>query len=492
MSAAIVSGVKRSVPADGSGSPKKVGKQESSASQWPAFEEKMKAKSMSQAAIAAFQRNYDGLVSGASTTLSESEIDAVDTLPYLAEMPDLERDSKDLLKKTAVLKLNGGLGTSMGLEKAKSLLKLKDGKTFLDLIAQQVKYTREKSGSCVRFILMNSFSTSEDSTRHLKQDHSDLMAERDVELMQNTSPKVDAATLEPARCAENPSLEWCPPGHGDIYAALLGTGMLERLLTDGIEYLFVSNSDNLGATLDMKLLDYFASSNKGFLMEVAERSAADKKGGHLCKGKADGKLMLRESAQCPKEDEEHFQNVALHKYFNTNNLWIHLPQLQDCFKANNGSIPLPLIKNAKTVDPRDKKSTKVFQLETAMGAAIECFKDSAAVCVPRTRFAPVKTCGDLFLLRSDAYMLTEDSRVVLTRDQAPLVKLDDNYYKMVDQLEELVAVPPSLVNCLSLTVKGEVKFLDGTSFSGHQTVINTSDTCKVLPNGDYQGGEIKL
>lgn len=460
---------------------------------WPKFEKKMRGDNMSDAAIAAFQRNYDALVSGASTTLAEADINAVDTLPYLAEMPDVSAaDLTSLLKKTVMLKLNGGLGTSMGLEKAKSLLEVKDGQTFLDLIAQQVKHLRKQHDCDVRFVLMNSFSTSDDTKEHLNKEHSDLMKEANVELMQNASPKVDAETLEPATFAANAALEWCPPGHGDIYAALLGTGMLDALLEDGVEYMFVSNSDNLGATLDLKLLDYFASSQQAFLMEVAERTQADKKGGHLCKSKADGKLMLRESAQCLKADEEHFQNVKLHKYFNTNNLWINLPQLKQCLRENNGSMRLPLIKNSKTVDPRDKKSPKVFQLETAMGAAIECFKNSGAVCVPRTRFAPVKTCSDLFVLRSDAYTLTEDYRVVLTRGEAPLVKLDDNHYKLVDQLEELVEESPSLVDCSSLTVIGEVKFGNKVAFHGHQTVINKSGARRFLPNAHYQGGDINL
>eukprot|EP00241_Pyramimonas_parkeae_P015777 CAMPEP_0114282864 /NCGR_PEP_ID=MMETSP0059-20121206/3790_1 /TAXON_ID=36894 /ORGANISM="Pyramimonas parkeae, Strain CCMP726" /LENGTH=500 /DNA_ID=CAMNT_0001403543 /DNA_START=1 /DNA_END=1503 /DNA_ORIENTATION=- len=458
------------------------------------FEEKMLAEGMSDAAIAAFQRNYDALVSGASTTLAETDIEPVQSVPMLVDLPEPKDQGRvsRLLKQTAVLKLNGGLGTSMGLEKAKSLLVVKDDMTFLDLIAQQIKHTRESTGANVRFILMNSFSTSDDTKEHLNKEHSDLMAEKDVELMQNKSPKVDQ-DMKPASYV-NRDMEWCPPGHGDIYAALLGTGMLERLLADGIQYLFVSNSDNLGATLDTKLLEYFASSKKGFLMEVAERTQADKKGGHLCRSKQDKKLLLRESAQCLPADEAQFQDVQLHKYFNTNNLWINLNQLKQCLKKNNGSMPLPLIKNVKNVDPRDKTSPKVFQLETAMGAAIECFPSdkSGAVCVPRSRFAPVKTCNDLFVLRSDAYKVTEDFRVVMSRSTIPLVKLDDDFYKMVDQMEALVEKPPSLVECASLTVKGKIRFGDRVVIRGHQQLINNSENLKFLPNGTYNGGSSTL
>lgn len=93
--------------------------------------------------------------------------------------------------------------------------------------------------------------------------------------------------LSPGPSSPSPACR-CPPGHGDIYPSLLGSGMLERLLSEGIQYLFVSNSDNLGATLDLQLLQHFASSGAPFMMEVCERTAADKKGGHLARRKADG------------------------------------------------------------------------------------------------------------------------------------------------------------------------------------------------------------
>ena len=175
-------------------------------------------------------------------------------------------------------------------------------------------------------------------------------------------------------------------------------------------YMFVSNSDNLGATMDLKLLTWFASSKAPFAMECAQRTDADKKGGHLCK--LGSKLALRESAQCPDEDEKEFQNVGKYKYFNTNNLWVNLEALKATMDKNDGVLPLPVIKNGKTVDPRDKKSTKVLQLETAMGAAIASFEGAGAILIPRSRFAPVKTTNDMLALMSDAYEVTDDYRMV--------------------------------------------------------------------------------
>ena len=131
--------------------------------------------------------------------------------------------------------------------------------------------------------------------------------------------------------------------------------------------MFVSNSDNLGATLDVDLLSYFAHKELPFMMECCQRTENDKKGGHLALRTADGQMILRESAMCLKEDEAQFQDISKHQFFNTNNLWVRLDKLKEVMEANGGMVPLPMIKNGKTVNPQDASTTKVFQLETAMG-----------------------------------------------------------------------------------------------------------------------------
>merc|ERR1719231_722303 len=193
------------------------------------------------------------------------------------------------------------------------------------------------------------------------------------------------------------------------------------------------------------------------MMEVATRTDADKKGGHLATWEGKGGLTLRESAQCPKEDEAAFQDTSKYKFFNTNNLWVDLVKLKEAFDAQGGTLPLPVMVNDKTVDPRDKASTKVIQLETAMGAAIASFKGATALLIPRTRFAPVKKCDDLIALRSDAYVVTEDFRIELAPARngiPPTVKLDD-LYKFVDAMDTLIPNgSPSLIGCKSLKVEG--------------------------------------
>jgi len=334
-------------------------------------------------------------------------------------------------------------------------------------------------------------STSADTLAALAK-YPDLGTGDNLEFVQNKAPKVTAADMTPATWEPDKGHEWCPPGHGDLYPAMLGSGTLDKLLAKGFKYMFVSNSDNLGATMDLKLLTHFVSTKAPFMMEVATRTDADKKGGHLAKDSKTGGLLLRESAQCPEEDEKAFQDVTKYKFFNTNNLWVDLVALKAIFEKNGGSIPLPVMKNSKTVDPRDKKSTPVLQLETAMGAAIGCFEGAAAIVIPRERFAPVKTTSDLLALRSDAYKVTEDFRIVLAPERGgipPNVKLDGRY-KFVDALDKLIPEgAPSMVGCKSLTVEGDVAFAKGVVFTGQVTVKNAAEGTKLLAAGTYGNAE---
>ena len=462
---------------------------------WPAYESKMKAEGLSDAAINAFKYNFEKLTSGESLFIPESSITAVESLPTYES---LTKEDPSLLGSTVMLKLNGGLGTGMGLEKAKSLLPLKDGATFLDFIAQQVELTREKFKVDLAFMLMNSFSTSADTLAYLAK-YPKLALDATglpLEFQQNKAPKVTKEGLAPASWPAAPSNEWCPPGHGDLYPALVGSGMLDQLVAKGYKYMFVSNSDNLGATMDLKLLTWFAESGADFAMEAAARTDADKKGGHLA-NKAGGGLLLRESAQCPDADEGAFQDVTKHKFFNTNNLWVNLAALKATFEASGGVLKLPVIKNGKTVDPRDKASTKVLQLETAMGSAIECFAKASAILIPRTRFAPVKTTNDLLALSSDAYEVTADKRMVLKAERngtPPDIKLD-GMYKFVDQLATLVppGCTPSLIKCDKLTVKGAVVLEAGVVFEGKVEIVGAAEgPPKVLKAGTYKDKAYEL
>ena len=434
-----------------------------------AIEEKMQGVGLSRAAIEAFRHSVRVLTSNESMLIAEDEIAPAEGVEDWENLvAQTEPADAAMLQQTVVVKLNGGLGTSMGLQKAKSLLEIKPGVTFLDLIVRQVQSLRRQAGCHVNLLLMDSFSTSDDTMAYLSRYAEDGFADRaNVEMLQNRVPKLTVDTLQPAAFPANPDLEWCPPGHGDIYPALVGSGWLDKLLAAGVKYAFVSNSDNLGAQMDTRFLRWFAESGAPFVMEVTRRTEADKKGGHLATRKADGQPILREVAQCPANDVPEFQDIDKHRFFNTNNLWIRLDALKEYLDAHGGVMPLPVIRNVKTVDPRDAATPKVYQLETAMGAAIQCFAGARAVCVPRSRFFPVKTCSDLLLLRSDAVVINDDGRMTLAPEcggVAPVVLLDSKLYKLVDSLDALGV--PSLKNVRRLAVTKAHHFADGEPLQG--------------------------
>jgi UTP--glucose-1-phosphate uridylyltransferase len=215
-------------------------------------------------------------------------------------------------------------------------------------------------------------------------------------------------------------------------------------------------------------------------MEVAEKTPSDVKGGHLAKLKKNGRFILREASQCPKEEIVAFQKIGPYRYFNTNSIWINLNSLNQIFKKNN-KILLPLILNSKTLDPRDKNSPAVYQFETAMGAAISLFAKSAAVRVPRSRFLPVKTCNDLLAMRSDFFVFTEKKnlrmnpeRKIKQKQETIKIKLDPKFYGKIDDFDKRFANGvPSLVDCYSLSIEGDVLFEKDVRIKGSVTIKNT-------------------
>ena len=426
------------------------------------FRERMEKAGLPPLAITTFAHHYAQLVSGESGLIRESELEPAADVPDLEQLPkELAEIGRAALDRCVMIKLNGGLGTSMGLERAKSLLKVKSGLSFLDVIARHALSTH------VRLVLMNSFSTQSDSLAALAG-YSGL-GEGPLDFLQHRVPKVNAADLEPIDWPENPALEWNPPGHGDLYTALQTSGMLDALLAEGRDLAFVSNADNLGASIDPRLVGYLASEGMPLLMEVADRTPADRKGGHLARSPS-GRLLLREAAQCAEDDLDAFQDTVRYRYFNTNNVWLDLRAIREALDERDGVLELPLIRNEKPVDPRAPDSPRVFQLETAMGSAIALLPRAAAVRVPRSRFAPVKTTDDLLAVRSDANVLTDDFRVVPDPRRAGrpvLVELDRRYFAHADQLDARFASgAPSLVNCKRFSVRGDISFGVGVEVVG--------------------------
>ena len=419
-----------------------------------------------EVAVETFAHYYRLLEHGESGMIPEAAIEPLD-MEALADVEVSDEQAADAIRTTAVIKLNGGLGTSMGMDRAKSLLCVRSGLSFLDVIARQVLHLRKTYDAPLPLILMNSFRTSADTMAAVAR-YEDLKVEGlPLEFWQNKEPKLLVADLSPASYPKNPDLEWCPPGHGDVYTALRGTGLLEQLIEQGYERVFVSNSDNLGAVPDARVAGWFATSGAPFAIEAVRRTVSDRKGGHFARRKADGRLVLRETAQTAKEDLEALADLERHRFTSTNNIWIDLHALRDTLDQRDGVLGLPLIKNTKHLDPGDSSTPEVIQIETAMGAAIEVFENSQLIEVGRDRFVPVKTTDDLLVLRSDVYDIGGDFVLDQVAEQIPYVELDDDYYKLVGEFDKRFPEgAPSMQKATSLKIEGDWTFGPGVQIVG--------------------------
>jgi UTP--glucose-1-phosphate uridylyltransferase len=449
----------------------------------PDFVSKMKKENLADIVIETFCHYHKQALNGETGLIYDSDIEPVelDEIQELGNLDIYQEHGESAYKNAVRIVLNGGLGTSMGLTGPKSLLKVKDGHSFLSLILNQ------SESSHANLLFMNSFSTHDDTLAALEKLDSPL---RPRSFRQNKYPKVLRDNFAPAAWPPNPKLEWNPPGHGDVYTALYTSGMLQQLLAENIHYAFISNSDNLGARMDASLLGYFAKKEIPFLMEVAEKTPADVKGGHLAKLRNSGRFVLREAAQCPQEEIVAFQQIGPYRYFNTNSIWINLKELNQIIKKSN-KILLPLILNAKTLDPRDENSPPVYQFETAMGAAISLFDRAAAVRVPRSRFFPVKTCNDLLIMRSDCFVFTNNKNLRLNperkinhKKETLKIKLDPRFYGKIDDFDQRFADGvPSLVDCWALTIEGDVLFEKDVKVKGSVTINNPQPHQAIIKAG---------
>jgi UTP--glucose-1-phosphate uridylyltransferase len=437
------------------------------------------------AAVDAFARFYGLLESGETGIIAERDVTPLTQVPHLADLDVDEEAGREALAVTAVIKLNGGLGTSMGMDRAKSLLRVRGELTFLDVIAEQVLVARATTGARLPLVLMNSFRTRDDTLAALTV-YPDLRVDGlPLDFVQNREPKLRADDLTPVDWPADPDLEWCPPGHGDLYTALHASGILTALLDAGFRYATVSNSDNLGAAPDARIASWFAGTGAPFAAEVARRTPADRKGGHLVVRASDGRIVLRETSQTLPEDAAAAADIETHPYFNTNNLWLDLRALAAELERSGGVLDLPLIRNNKTVDPTDATSTPVVQIESAMGAAIEVFDGAVVLEVDRSRFLPVKTTNDLLVRRSDVYRLTDDERLVATVD-APYVDLDPAHFKTIGEFDQRLPVAPSLVGATSLRVRGDWTFGKDVAVVG-DAVLDDPGTPSAVPDGARVG-----
>ncbi|XP_013173494.1 PREDICTED: UTP--glucose-1-phosphate uridylyltransferase isoform X1 [Papilio xuthus] len=389
-----------------------------------------------------------------------------------------------MLDKLVVVKLNGGLGTSMGCKGPKSVIQVRNELTFLDLTVQQIEHLNKTYKCNVPLVLMNSFNTDEDTQKVIRK-YKGLKLDIHT-FNQSCHPRINRESLLPVAKEGNVHSDieaWYPPGHGDFYESFHNSGLLQKFIKEGRTYCFISNIDNLGATVDLNILSLLLHPDpqkpiSEFVMEVTDKTRADVKGGTLIQ--YEDKLRLLEIAQVPKEHVDDFKSVSQFKFFNTNNLWAKLDAIQRV--VDQGSLNMEIIVNNKHLGD----GLNVIQLETAVGAAMKCFEGGIGVNVPRSRFLPVKKTSDLLLVMSNLYSLSHGSLVMSPQrmfPSTPLVKLGDNHFAKVKEFLNRFATIPDLIELDHLTVSGDVTFGRGVSLKGTVIIIANHGDRIDIPSG---------
>ncbi|MBC2899564.1 hypothetical protein CFC21_112394 [Triticum aestivum] len=398
-------------------------------------------------------------------------------VPYdtLAAPPEDLAATKALLDKLAVLKLNGGLGTTMGCTGPKSVIEVRNGFTFLDLIVVQIESLNKKYGSNVPLLLMNSFNTHDDTLKIVEK-----YANSNIQIHtfnQSQYPRVVADEFLPWPSKGKTDKDgWYPPGHGDIFPSLMNSGKLDLLLSQGKEYVFIANSDNLGAIVDMKILNHLIHKQNEYCMEVTPKTLADVKGGTLIS--YEGRVQLLEIAQVPDAHVNEFKSIEKFKIFNTNNLWVSLKAIKRLVEAD--ALKMEIIPN-----PKEVEGVKVLQLETAAGAAIRFFDHAIGMNVPRSRFLPVKATSDLQLVQSDLYTLVDGfvtRNAARTNPSNPSIELGPEFKKVGCFLGRFKSIP-SIVELDSLKVSGDVWFGSGIVLKGKVTITAKPGVKLEIPDG---------
>ena len=201
------------------------------------------------------------------------------TVCYSSLEEPAKKDVKGMLARLVVIKLNGGLGTSMECKGPKSTTRVRGDQSFLDLTVQQMEHFNKECDSDVPLVFMNSFNTEVDTEKTIAKYAG--FRTRIITFNQSRYPRIDKDTLMPIamspRTRDNINA-WYPPGHGDFYQAFSNAGVLDEMIREGRTYCFISNIDNLGATVDHKILKMCLDQPNEFIMEVANKTRADVKG----------------------------------------------------------------------------------------------------------------------------------------------------------------------------------------------------------------------
>lgn len=297
------------------------------------------------------------------------------------------------LNEIIIVKLNGGLGTTMNCKGPKSIITVKNGLTFLEIIINQVRFINNKYNVNIPLILMNSTSTNSDPTMNKI-----IQNNKDVEILiiiQECFPRL-LSNNEPVNFKDS-KLNLSPSGTGTLFDTLIKSPIYFDLIKKNKKYLFISNSDNLNATLDLKILNYLQTSKLDLIIEVTEKTNADVKGGTIIN--YNKKKLMLELPMVPEDKISEFCSIDKFTIFNTNNIWISLNSLAS-------PLDIKFLKNKKIIEEKE-----IYQLEGIIGSVLDSIYNSKILKVKRDRFTPVKKFSDLENIKSDKFILNSEFRL---------------------------------------------------------------------------------
>jgi UTP--glucose-1-phosphate uridylyltransferase len=264
---------------------------------------------------------------------------------------------------------------------------------------------------------------------------------------------------------------WNPPGTGDVFFTLYHNGILQKLIDQGKEYLFLSNIENFGGVVghsNFKLLNHLESNPEiEFINEVAERHITDHLGGIFVRAD-DHKIKLLELSQIPQGQLDKFKANKF-KYWNTNNIWIRLKSLKKAF--DDHKFHLSVLATVKKQDDHQE----LYQLTMPASTAIENFSHTQAVIVPRMRYREVKTTADLLILQSNLFKMTAEGSYSLNParpfNTIPVVKLGDHFKTFADFAKRFKGSIPDMIELDHLTVSGDVYFGTNVTLKGNVIIV---------------------
>lgn len=299
--------------------------------------------------------------------------------------------------KICIIKLNGGIASSMVRHNfPKCLIQIKEDYTILDIIMNRhIKFNKNET-----ILLLNSFYTHDETRQFIQLNYPNAI-ESLIYLEQKANPRVLESSKEILNM-DNPDHIY-PIGHGELIYKLIDTEIIDKLIEDGIEYIFVSNIDNLNAVKNNDILQDLMDNGIDYALEIVERTEQDKKGGIVVK--YDGRYKIVEIGECGLDDLSNFMDIEKYKYFNTNNIWIRTKAIKELSKQDTNYLEkVDIIKNRKKL----KTGEDCVQLEYALGGFLKMFDKVKFYLVDRNRFMPIKNEEQLDNLRSDKYKLNKE------------------------------------------------------------------------------------